>query len=249
MYQRTKQANMQSIEQVEKQVEKQVDEKVEEKVDEEQTVITEGKEMLDAIVEAYKLYFKHGSRSSKKVDYFHTYLKTCIESAIIRSGNEDIYSVKLEQNVDSSNSSGKKRCDIVINKSDKPYIVFPVKMIMTNYKQNKNNSWENLTGELLHLKWSNPNIILIPINIMMSDTPYLNKKSTINKFEKITYDDIKQYEILKTKDIAYEILNYIIDVTHIDKIGETYKTLPDLDGYNTKTQYNSFHGLLAKLLI
>lgn len=63
------------------------------------------------------------------------------------------------------NSSGYKKCDIVILKNNKPYIIFPVKIIKSNYKQNKNNSWENLTGEIMQLLWANPNIKIIPINI------------------------------------------------------------------------------------
>jgi len=41
---------------------------------------------------------------------------------------------------------------------------------MSNYKQNKNNGWENLTGELVHIKWSSPDVHIIPINIYMNKT-------------------------------------------------------------------------------
>ena len=75
--------------------------------------------------------------------------------------NNPNYKVYLEQNIPSINSSNKKRCDIVVYKNKEPYLIFPTKIIMTNYKQNKNNSWENLTGELMHLKWANKNINII----------------------------------------------------------------------------------------
>ena len=54
---------------------------------------------------------------------------------------------------------------------------------MTNYKQNKNNSWENLTGELSQLKWANPDLHLIPINIIFNQTPYLKSGGIIGKFD------------------------------------------------------------------
>lgn len=196
--------------------------------------------MLLNILQSYKLYIEFGARSNKKIDYFHNYIKTELEK---------IYeNVEMEKNIKSFNSSTRKKCDIVVYKNDMPYIVFPIKMIMSNYKQNKNNSWENLTGELMHLKWSNPNIHIIPINIFMNTTPYLQKNSVISKFEKITYDDIYQYDKLKTENIAYDIINYIIDVQHNNKIGEKFSKSPDIIGFNEKTPFRSFETILQNIM-
>ena len=120
----------------------------------------------------YELYIKYGCRSNKNVNYFHNFIKNELEKIFIKP----LYEIKLEYNIKSSNSLGKKKCDIVILKHTIPYIIFPVKIIKSNYKQNKNNGWENLTGELQHLKWSNDDIYIIPINIFMNKTPYLNEK-------------------------------------------------------------------------
>jgi hypothetical protein len=119
--------------------------------------INEEKYILQIINEVYYLYLKYGARSSKKVDYFHKKIVFLLEKYF---KNCDGYSIETEYNVKSYNSSGKKRCDIVILKNNKPYVIFPTKMVMTNYKQNKNNSWENLTGELSHIKWYNKNIYI-----------------------------------------------------------------------------------------
>ena len=58
---------------------------------------------------------------------------------------------------------------------------------MSNYYQNKNNSWDYLCGELLLLQKANKNIYIMPINIIFNKVPYLYKNSIIKKFEIILY--------------------------------------------------------------
>jgi hypothetical protein len=196
------------------------------------------KKFLYNLHNTYSLYFTYGSRSNKKVDYFHNYIKNEIENIIIRKKLNNKFIVKLEQNIESYNLSGKKKCDIVVFMNNKPYIIIPVKLVMTNYKQNKYNYFENLTGELLHIFWKNENIKIIPIYIYMNQIPYLNDKKKIVRLENITYEDIEKYNILQNKNIVYHIISYIINVTHKNNINEVYDTCPDLLGFNYKTKYN-----------
>lgn len=192
----------------------------------------------------YTLYINFGSRSSKKVDYFHKVLKTELEKIFLYP----IYEIKLEENISSINSNNKKRCDIIIYKNKYPYIVIPTKVIMSNYKQNKNNSWENLTGELMHIKWANKNIHIIPINIFMNLTPYLNENKIIKKFEIITYDDIINYKMLMKHNIAYDMINYIIDVKHNCEIGEKFCKLPTILNFNENTKYRNLNDIFKDLV-
>ena len=151
--------------------------------------VIESKLFINCYKEVLQKYMQYGARSSKKVDYFHEFIKSQIENVLC---DKQLYQVKLEQNVVSMNAKQRKKCDIVAYKNDKPYIVFPVKLTMTNYKQNKNNAWENLTGEIMHLKWANSDDFhIVPINIYMNQVPYLDNNKTIKKFEKISYNDIK----------------------------------------------------------
>ena len=144
---------------------------------------------------------------------------------------------------------GRKKCDIVVLKNNIPYIIFPVKIIMTNYNQNKNNYWENLTGELIHLKWANPEIKIIPINIFMNKTPYLSNNKIIKKFENISYKNLINYNILVEKNICCDIINYIIDVEHINNINDMFVNLPHIIGFNENTKYRSFEKILENLLV
>ena len=201
------------------------------------------------IANALKEYFEHGSRSSKKVDVLHKHIKEEIDACIQQVDKASTYSCVLEYNVSSVNASGKKRSDIVVLKNGIPHIVFPVKFIMTNYKQNKNNSWENLTGELSHLKWANPDLYIIPINVIFNQVPYLKSGGIISKFETISYKNSFQiYEMLMQHKIAHKCLNYIIDVKQQCLVGEKYDKTPELGSYNADTPHIPFGDLLAGIL-
>ena len=209
-----------------------------------ETLDLEKNKFIKIMSNVYDLYLQHGARSNKNVDCFHTFIK----DELCKIFTQPEYSVVLEYEVASTNSSSKKKCDIVVLKLNKPFIIFPVKIIKTNYKQNKNNAWENLTGELQHLKWANENIKIIPINIFMNKTPYLNKSGKIIKFENITIDDIKIYSILNTKYITYDIINYILTVEHSNNINDKFDKPPKILDFDSYTPYRSTIDILKDLI-
>ena len=198
---------------------------------------------LEFISKSFEEYIQSGPRSCKKVDLLHQGIKSIIEKKLPK-----IYHVEIEQNVQSINTSGKKRCDIVLYKNKKVFAVFPLKFIMTNYYQNKNNSWEVLTGECVHLKWENPALHIIPINIIFNTVPYLTKDSEIKCFEEITYNNsFKILEILLEKNIASDIISYIIDVQHMSHINEKYNKTPKIKNFNKDTPYRRLKDIISKL--
>jgi len=204
--------------------------------------VLEQKRFIQIINETYENYFKYGPHSPKKVDCFHNAIKKILERDFTC---EKGYDIELEYNIESCNSSKKKRCDIVVLKNSIPYIIFPVKIIMTNYKQNKNNSWENLTGELIHIKWCNPNIHIIPINILMNKTPYLKKNKEIKTFESVKKSDIENYKQLINHNICYDIINYIVEVEHIKKETEVFDKIQLVEFIRP---YRTFSSIIDKLL-
>jgi hypothetical protein len=211
---------------------------------EEQTGMKDKKQFMEVMKNVYDIYIEHGARSNKNVNYFHNYIKSELEKIFIQPD----YSVVLEYDVASTNSSKKKRCDIVVLKMSSPYIIFPVKIIKTNYKQNKNNAWENLTGELQHLRWANENIIIIPINILMNKTPYLDKSGKISKFENITIEDIEIYKLLTTKHITFDMINYILIVEHVNTINEPFDKTPRILDIDSDTPYHTLFDIVKDLV-
>lgn len=206
----------------------------------------ESQKFLDVIVKSFIKYLEHGPRSPEKVNCLHNGLLNMIKEEL-----PDDYIVKLEQPVPSINASEKKQCDIVVYENSinkKIKYIFPVKFIMSNYYQNKNNNWENLTGELSHLKWGaeerNEDIKMIPINIVFNKIPYLSD-GKIKKFEEIEY--YKSYKItekLIKYGLAFDIINYIIDVEQLCDIDEKYNKCPRIIGFNKDTPYRKFSDIL-----
>lgn len=208
------------------------------------TRVIKSKVFVNALYSCFEKYIEFGSRSSKKVDMLYNFIKDEIEKIIPLT-----YSIQLDQYVKSINSAGKKKCDIVIYKNRLPYIILPVKFIMSNYKQNKNNSWENLTGELMHLKWANKNIKIIPINIIFNSVPYLDKDKKIKKFECIDYDTIfKTMDILQSKYITHDIINYILDVEQVCNVNDNYNICPNIISFNKNTKYRTFKEILSSII-
>tara|TARA_Y100000389_G_C17459402_1_gene520552 strand:- start:1258 stop:1917 length:660 start_codon:yes stop_codon:yes gene_type:complete len=199
--------------------------------------------------EIFPAYVNCGSRSSKKVQILHNHFKKCIDNLIHLKSLEDVYSCKLEYDVPSVNSKGSKKCDIVILKTGRPYIVFPVKFIMSNYYQNRNNYWENQTGEIMHMVWENSNLIIIPINLIFNEVPYLSSENKIKNFETITYrKTFKIYDILITNNIIEDVINIIVDVAHECEVGDIYDKCPNILGINQYTPYRTFEEILSRLL-
>jgi|TARA_Y100000389_G_scaffold111208_1_gene108302 hypothetical protein len=198
----------------------------------------------DIIKKTFEKYLSNGPRSNQKTLQLHEGLKCMIQQSL-PSG----YTVEIEKNVKSENASGKKSCDIIVLNGEILCFIFPVKFIMVNYYQNKNNNWENLTGELFHLKKANENINIIPINIIFNTIPYCKKSSYISKFENITYE--KSYKITENLvkwKLASNIVNYIIDVEQICKIGEKYDKCPKIIGFNENTPYITFKEILKSII-
>jgi len=198
---------------------------------------------IQNIKKVFDIYLESGARSCKKTDALHNFIANQIRKCLPSTD----YSVQLEYEISSLNASGTKRCDIVLFRFGKPFCVFPVKFIMTNYFQNKNNNWENLTGEISQLKWAGAVKHIIPINIIFNKTPYLNKDGTIQKFEHVTYNkSFKIMEILREKNLASDVLSYILDVNHTNKIGDKYTMRPHIAGFIT--QFRSFALVLRNIL-
>lgn len=201
----------------------------------------EEKHYIQILNEAYHIYCEKGN--TEKVNYFHKAIKDILKRYFTKTKG---FEIKLECNIPSLNASGKKKCDIVVFKNGEIHAIFPVKIPMSNYKQNKNNSWENLTGELMQMKWCNPNLKIIPINIFIDKPPYLRNNRTIAKFETITNKDICIYKELINKNICYDVINYIVEVEHIKEKGEPFDDIQPIKKFITP--YRSFRSILKGLL-
>lgn len=202
------------------------------------------KYMLFEIQNSIDEYFKYGSKSNIRLNNLTKYIVKILEYYYPN------YIIKTEFNIDSFNCSGFKKCDIVVLKDLKtPLIIFPLKFPISNYKQNRNNYWENLCGECFQMKIKNKNVKIIPINIIFNKIPYLSKDRKIQKFENIDYNDsfeIYNKFIYLNNNIIDDFINYIIDVKHYNQINEEYTNVKIIR-FNEKTPFTKFRYKLPKI--
>lgn len=202
------------------------------------------KEFLKSIKITTEEYFKSGSKTNIRLENITAFFVNYLQKEI----DDKDFKVVTEFNVSSFNSTSRKRCDIVILKNNYPYIIFPLKFPMCNFKQNKNNYWENLCGEALQMKTMNKQIKIIPINIIFNSIPYISENK-IKKFETITYENsFKIYDDFLNYDknkVFFNFINYIIDVEHLNKIDEKYENI-NIISLNKETPFIPFNIVLNR---
>ena len=188
---------------------------------------------LTMIKEAYDLYRHHGPRSNKKTLHIQKWYGSMLDNYYI---NRNMTSC-IECKVKSYNYSGNKNCDIVLKENNVVKAIFPLKFVCSNYKQNRNNYWECLTGESMHLKISNPEVKIVPINIFFTKCPYKKKSGEIQKFELYDRNIYKLYKVSEGVPID-AFINILVDNNNLQWDNSSLFRL---------TNYDSLYGTLKKL--
>src|SRR5438128_9179765 len=96
-----------------------------------------------------------------------------------------------------------KRVDIAVMKGERPVAGVGVKFIMSNYRQNSNNYFENMLGETANIRTNS--ILYFQIVICFARSPYFykeeNKERIIKNFEKVSLTThLEKYQILSQDD-------------------------------------------------
>ena len=82
----------------------------------------------------------------------------------------------------------------------------------------------------------------------MDKTPYLDTNKIITKFESITQDDISIYNTLVDRGIAFDMVNYILDVEHNCVVKEKFTKVPTILKCNETTPFRPLSTILKHLL-
>lgn len=117
-----------------------------------------------------------------------------------------------------------KRVDIAIMKRERPVAGVGIKFIMSNYRQNTNNYFENMLGETANIRTNS--ILYFQIVICFARSPYFykeeNKERVIKNFEKVSLTHLDKYQILSQDDtLRYfhspiKTLLVLVDFANID---------------------------------
>jgi hypothetical protein len=95
-----------------------------------------------------------------------------------------------------------KRVDIAVMKGEKPVAGIGVKFIMSNYRQNSNNYFENMLGETANIRTNS--ILYFQIVVCFACPFYFHKEKdgvkVIKNVEKVNLTHLKKYQILSQDD-------------------------------------------------
>ena len=197
----------------------------------------EKNEFIKMMQQSYNNYCQYSSRSNKKVNVIHGWIRQKLNETL----DLNKYEVFEEKNIPALNASGRKKADIVVfNKHTQTYdLVFSVKFICSNYKQNKNNYLENLIGECRTIKLCNPEIKIVPFNIFPSECPYFRKDKTLKHTEKIDFEkDLSIYSKHSCPDIYDDVITYLIDIDYDLKL---------VTSLNDNTPYVTMSNILSNI--
>lgn len=89
-----------------------------------------------------------------------------------------------------------KKVDIVTEENDQVITATSVKFPCSNYEQNSYNYFDSLVGESTRLKNRDPERIISHILIVRSKTPYFEKDGTVKNVESLSFESLKDYELL-----------------------------------------------------
>ncbi|MGZ9800417.1 hypothetical protein ACXYRK_01735 [Mycoplasma sp. AC1221] len=157
--------------------------------------------ILEILKESFVSYIINGSRSNRKLRILHSQIAKDIFNKLKQlKDKNDIYKVV---SLDLKDGKEEKICgrymdktvDILIKKNDVNFAAVGVKFIMSNFKQNKNNYFENLLGEVANIR--SANIPYYQILFIPEKLPYFSKNAgIIKKWETVTENDLIKYRIL-----------------------------------------------------
>lgn len=155
----------------------------------------------ESLIESQKRYYTDGPRSNKKLIPPHQWIKETLKKHL---GDDYEFYAKGENNTKYDKEykvPGKlyeKIEDITIIKNEKILGVVSFKFVGSNYKQNKNNYFENLIGECFNIQ--SAGIPFCYVFVLKEKIPYFNQDKTFKKYEHLNAQDFFKYIKLNSLD-------------------------------------------------
>lgn len=196
-------------------------------------------EFMASLKKSLKAYYKYGERSNEKLKILHSYISCALKHTFTKYHMPDVVIRSLPMREDRVvGEFYDKNVDITIRHNSHPYGLVSVKFIMSNYKQNENNYFENLIGESLNLKAKNKYRLFWFILVTFREIPYFKNNhflQTLQKFDKTKYAalaDNKNNTPLLPDNISITLINNNDTFMHPSSIPDMSDT--DVDEYVDK---------------
>lgn len=194
------------------------------------------KKFLEILKESFKVYLKTGARSNEKLKIFHGKIANDISNLLSQYNSTNLYTVSSlgygnGKEIKIEGRYINKAVDITISKNGKPIVGIAVKYVMSNYKQNSNNYFENMLGETANIRSNN--IPYFQIIVLLEEMPYYLQDGSIKEWEKITEHNLKKYLIMSEDNTEIFLHTPEKTLLYIVKY-PTYKDLKNKNEYKEK---------------
>ncbi len=191
---------------------------------------------LEALKKSFITYLRTGARSNKKLAVLHGAISEDLNERL-DDNKYTVYSLGFEKGKERK-INGRyvdKAVDITIAENNKPIAGIAVKYVMSNYKQNSNNYFENMLGETANIRAAK--IPYFQIFVIPDSVPYFKKGAVISKLEKINEHNLKKYIVLSKDDVQdflHTPIKTLVFIVHIKSNDESHK-------FADKKEYENYY--------
>ena len=126
---------------------------------------------LNNLTASFQLYLRNGARSNEKLKVIHSFISDSIKNTLNNS-ELSFYSLRSDSRISQElKVEGRymdKAVDIAICQNGHVLAAIGFKFVMSNYKQNSNNYFENMLGETANIRCNNIpyfQMLVIPKNM------------------------------------------------------------------------------------
>jgi hypothetical protein len=192
-------------------------------------------EIVSALKESIKHFYKSGSRSSAKLIPLHSFINCAVNyklQLLLPELYKDIsiFSHPVKE-IKVSGLIYNKDIDVTVKYKSRNVGIISVKFIMSNYSQNNVNYIESMIGECVNIKTNKNNRIFWHPIFIFNKIPYYDSRNEIKKTETLhlnKYQKLMKY-INNHRDsynvlpdyISITILNNALDLLHPNKVDNT----------------------------
>ncbi len=206
-------------------------------------------EFIHKLTVAFQSYLEKGARSNEKLKDIHPFIANSLKNKLKNLSELSFYSLSHNEDSKELRINGrymKKAVDIGVCKNEKVIAAIGFKFVMSNYKQNSNNYFENMLGETANIRCNS--IPYFQILVLPKILPYFDNAGYIKKWEVISNENIEKYKILSKddKNIYFHTPELtLLYILNIEQDEENIKNRSDYKKYYTNKSLkvdNSFNG-------
>lgn len=191
-------------------------------------------EFVQKLQEAFYEYLGSNERSNKKLKPIHSFIANTLLSCL-KNSSYSVCSLEVNKSGGEKTVPGyymDKTVDVAVCQQDKVIAALGFKFVMSNYKQNSNNYFENMLGETANIRCAG--VPYFQVLVLLQKFPYYDKFGNIKRWEPVNEHNLSKYMQLSKDDIERFLHSPVKTLLYV-------LSLPENDSLKTKEDYVRFY--------